>query len=475
MRERRLNMKNRSIRFKLTLWISLLLAVVAGVTLAAAMWASGTVLEGTIRDYLISTAEKNVDDIRFTKEESDRGANIYIPYGGGYLEIDLDFMEVVNDVHTALYTEDGTMLYGENPLSRQTMGLAFGETRTWIMEVGGVRYDLYDRKLNLDSVDGEQLWIRGVVPETKSASQLGEILRLSLILLPILIVISVILSYLLADRFLSPIRRIERTANRVTRGDDLGKRIEEGKNNDEIGRLAKVFNEMLDRLQGSFEAERRFTSDASHELRTPTTVILAQADYTLEKERSAQEYEEALEVIRAQGRRMSALISDMLDYTRMEQSGRYDLSERVDLSLLTSEICADFDLIGKDGISLETHVEEGITVRGNKLLLSRMITNLTDNAYKYGRRDGHVRVTLSHGEGTAILEVADDGIGVPEGERDKIFDRFYRVESSRTTKGTGLGLAMVKKIALLHGAEIGLESEVGSGSVFRVTFNLTDL
>ena len=463
-------MKNRSIRFKLTLWISLLLTVVAGVTLAAVMWASGTVLRGTIRDYLIGTTEQNVDDIRFVEQKGDPNANNYIPYGGGFLEIDLDYMEVVNDVRTALYTQDGRMLYGENPLSRQTSALEFSETMTRSMEVDGVRYDLYDRKLNIRATDGEQLWIRGIVPETKSSAQLSEILRLSLILLPILIILSVVISYFIADRMLSPIRKIERAAERISRGDDLGERIDQAKNNDEVGRLARVFNAMLDRLERSFEAERRFTSDASHELRTPTSVILAQAEYILEKERTVPEYAEAMEVVRNQSRRMSALISDMLDYTRMDQSERYSLNDEVDLSGLTEELCRELALAGTDGVTLETRIDEGVAVTGDRLLLTRMITNLVGNAYRYGKPGGHVWVALTRSDGGAVLEVADDGIGIPDGDKDKIFDRFYRGDAARTAGGTGLGLAMVKKIAELHGATVELESEVGKGSAFRIVF-----
>ena len=470
MRGKELTMKNRSIRFKLTLWISLLLTVVAGVTLAAVMWASGTVLRGTIRDYLIGTTEQNVDDIRFVEKKGDPNANNYIPYGDGFLEIDLDYMEVVNDVRTALYTQDGRMLYGENPLSRQTSALEFSETMTRSMEVDGVRYDLYDRKLNIRATDGEQLWIRGIVPETKSSAQLSEILRLSLILLPILIILSVVISYFIADRMLSPIRKIERAAERISRGDDLGERIDQAKNNDEVGRLARVFNAMLDRLERSFETERRFTSDASHELRTPTSVILAQADYILEKERTVPEYAEAMEVVRNQSRRMSALISDMLDYTRMDQSERYSLNEEVDLSGLTEELCRELALAGTDGITLETRIDEGVAVTGDRLLLTRMITNLVGNAYRYGKPGGHVWVALTRSDGGTVLEVADDGIGIPDGDKDKIFDRFYRGDAARTTGGTGLGLAMVKKIAELHGATVELESEVGKGSAFRIVF-----
>ena len=463
-------MKNRSVRFKLTLWFSLALTVVAAITFVAVRFTSRTVLRGTVRDYLISAVEANVNKIKYVNERGDSAANSYIPYGEGFLQIDLDFMDVINDVRTALYTPDGVMLYGENPLSRQTEELEFGESRTWYLDHGGIRYGLYDRKLNAGLPNGGALWIRGVVPETKSDAQLKKITRLSLIFLPGVILLAVLSGYILADRLLSPIRKIQNAAEAITRGDDLKKRIETGKNNDEIGRLSGIFNDMLDRLERSFESERQFTSDASHELRTPTSVIIAQSDYILEKERTPEEYAQAFAVVRAQGGRMNALITDMLDYTRMEQGAERYPFETVDLSALVKETADQMALIGAKGITVSSNIAEGVAVSGNKQLLSRLIQNLISNAYRYGKENGHTAVSLEQTGGKAVLSVADDGIGIAESEREKIFDRFYRSDSSRSVRGTGLGLSMVKKIAELHRADIVLESEPGKGSDFRIIF-----
>jgi len=465
-------MKNRSIRFKLILWFSLVLVLVTGATLFAVLSASGLVLRGTVRDYLISTVEENVDNIRFVRSTGDTAVNSYIPYLDGYLQIDLDFMDVVNDVHTALYTSDGNMLYGENPLPLQTSELPFTDSHTWRMDIDGERYDLYDRRLNLELPGENCLWIRGIVPETESTAQLGEIARLSLLLLPVLIMLAVISGYIAADRLLDPIRKIEETAEEISGGNDLTKRIEAVENNDEVGRLARVFNRMMDRIERSFEAERQFTSDASHELRTPTAVILMQSEYSLEKERTPEEYREALETVRKQGQRMNVLISDMLDYTRMDQgSARYEL-EKTDLSETVSEVSDQMAMIGTGGIELRKDIEEGVTVEGNRLLLSRLAQNLISNAYRYGRENGSIEVLLSSEGDRAVLTVADDGIGIEDGEKEKIFDRFYRSDASRSVQGTGLGLSMVKRIAELHGAEIEVESEPGKGSAFRVSFPL---
>ncbi len=462
-------MRNRSIRFKLTLWFTLIITALVGITFAAVMLASRSVLRSTIRQYLISTVEENIDNIRLQSERGDTDANLYIPCGTGFLEINLDFMETVNDVHTALYTSGGEMLYGENPISRFTVNEPFVSTRIRSVKAGGVKYEIYDRKLDID-YNGDSLWIRGVVPETRSETQLREITRTSLFMLPVLIGLAVLSGYLLSDRMLAPIRKIEETAESISKGDDLKKRIPTGKNNDEVNRLAAGFNNMFDRLENAFEKERQFTSDASHELRTPVSVILAQSEYTLEKERSAEEYREALGTVREQADRMRMLIGDMLDYTRIDQhSERYSF-ERVDLSALVNEACSDMKLLAGERMTFTWETEPGVETEGNALLLRRLVQNLVSNAFRYGYEDGTTKVSLSAEGGHPVISVADNGPGIDAADQEKIFDRFYRGDRSRTEQGTGLGLSMVKKIADLHGARIVLKSAPGEGSEFRIVF-----
>ena len=463
-------MKNRSIRFRLTAWFSLMMTILVAITFLTLRLTSGAVLRGTVRGYLKSTVEQNAEQISLVSEKTPGGADLYLPYAGRYLAIDRDFMDVINGVYTALYTQEGIMLYGENPLSRQTAEIPFTGTRSWTMTLEEQQYDLYDREIRLGSDSGAALWVRGIVPETESVLQLRKITRVSLLVLPALLVLVCIAGYFLADRMLSPIRRIEETAERISRGDDLKRRIETDGNSDEIGRLAQVFNRMLDRLERSFETERRFTADASHELRTPMAVILAQTEYTLERERSAEEYREALQTVQKQGRRMSALIEDMLDYTRLEQSPeRYPFIE-LDLSELTRETAEEFALLGTRGITIETEIEENVHLFGHAMLLSRMLQNLLSNALRYGKENGKVRVTLCSGQEGIRLSVRDDGPGIRPEEREKIFERFYRADASRSVQGTGLGLPMVKRIAQLHGGIVKLESEPGRGSCFEIEF-----
>lgn len=463
-------MSKRSIKFKLTFWFSIILVLTGILTFLFVRTAGGMVLSGTIRDYLISMVEENTNKIVYTetKDEDPGNPNIYIPYKKGFLEIDSDFLDVVNDVYAALYSQDGELIYGQNPLEKETKDLSFTTSHVWSVDIEGDKYEIYDRMLIIEVPDGGTLWIRGVVPVTAGQTQLNEITRISLLIIPPLLCLLVLVGYLLTGRLLSPLKKIETTAEQISEGSDLKQRIEVT-SEDEVGHLASMFNEMLDRLEKSFNTERQFTSDASHELRTPTSVIMAQSEYTLEKERSKEEYIEAMQVVHKQSQRMNVLIGDMLDYTRMDQkSERYEMSKQ-NLSKIAVEIVEQMKLLGEKNITLTEDIEPSLNVIGNEVLLSRLFQNLIGNSYRYGNENGSIRVSLKSEGDSAIIIVADDGIGMMEEDLGKIFDRFYRSDSSRSIQGTGLGLAMVKKIVELHHGEISVESELGKGSTFRVS------
>ena len=462
-------MRNRSIRFKITCWLSLVLAVMVCAVFLILYLTSRLILNRTARNYLSGMVMENTNKISFVSTLGRDGDSLYLPYQDGYLEIDLDFLDVVGDVHAGLYTGDGAMLYGENPLYRyQAPG--FTAEKLWYFHVDGQRYALYDLPLTV-SPELEPLWIRGIVQETQGAALLRQTTWTALIILPFLLAIRVLSGYMLSGKLLSPIRRIESTAERISKGGDLKQRIDMGESRDEIGRLASVFNSMLNRLELVFEAERQFTADASHELRTPTSVILAQADYSLEKERTVDEYQDALRVIRRQGRRMEALIRDMLDLSRIDQGKEAFPMEAVDLSQLVSEASEPVWPEDEASIRISADIQPGVMMQGNRLLLSRMIQNLISNAYKYGKPGGHIAVSLQKTSSEIRLQVRDDGIGIAPQDQEKIFQRFYRCDPSRSVQSTGLGLPMVKEIAELHGGRVSVDSAPGQGSAFSVIFS----
>lgn len=461
-------MKRLSIRLKVTIWFAAALFLNAVLLFAAVLSVSNSVIQKTIRDNLVETVMDNVDEIAFFQAgDMSRYANDwdhYIVYGSGFLEIDDDFLDAVNGVYTSLMNVDGSLLYGENPILKGTTELELLDGEIQRLRVEGTLYYVYDRELTRQGLEG--LWLRGIVSETQGEAQLSSIAGLSLILLPALVILAIVGGYMVAGRALKPIQKISAAAAQIRQGGDLKKRIELGEGKDELHELADNFNQMFERLDDSFEAERRFTSDASHELRTPMSVIMAQCEYTLEKPRSVEEYQEALEVIRRQGSRMSGLIRDMLDFTRLEGKAESFGREIVDLSELAASVCEDMALVQEKGIRLTSSIKEGVLVEGNRSLLSRLLVNLITNAYRYGRENGEIQVALEEDEKEIRLLVADNGIGIADEDQEKIFSRFYQVDASRTGRGSGLGLSMVRQIAQFHGGQITVKSRLGEGSCF---------
>ena len=463
-------MKNLSIRVKITLWFSVVLVAVMAMTFLVALSVSRSVIQKTVRDNLVETVEDNVDEVEYYETMPPEGqwnhADLYVEFRGGVMEIDDDFLDRVNGIASGLYQEDGTLLYGENPVANHTLELPFADDTLREIAVGKETYYVYDRALPAENLEG--LWLRGVVSERQGDTQLSSVARVSLILMPGLVIVAILGGYIIAGRTLRPMKKMAATASQIGQGRDLKKRIVLRPGRDELHALADSFNQMFERLEESFEQEKQFASDVSHELRTPMSVIMAQCEFTMEYAENEEDYREALTVIKRQGDHMTALIEDMLSVTRLERKADSYVMEELDLSELVETVCGELSLLKEKEITLTCVCEPGVTLKGNRELLTRLLRNLIHNAYRYGRENGHIRVELKRAGERVELSVSDDGIGIAEEEQGKIFRRFYQVDTARSSRGTGLGLSMVQEIAWLHGGEVTVESELGVGSCFTV-------
>ncbi|ESL02238.1 ATPase/histidine kinase/DNA gyrase B/HSP90 domain protein [Catonella morbi ATCC 51271] len=429
----------------------------------------------TTRNYFISAVEENTDKLKFlSPTEADMAKlmdtdDIFIHYKDGYLQIDDDFLMSLNDMEFGLYAADGSLLYGKNSIIRETYQVKLSGSHVFSLDIVSGRYLIYDRRLS--GKNFSELWIRGIAPLKETTSQLIDIAVYLAAFLPFLIIIILLCGYFAAKGIIRPIKKIEETTTSITDGNNLSLRISDTGGRDELAALSGNFNKMLDRLETSFEMEKRFASDASHELRTPVSVILAQAEFSLEKERQPEEYVDSLEVIKRQGKRMNQLIGNMLSYTRLEQRIDNYPFEKLDFSVLVSDLCSDMTPLRINDISLEYNVESGIMINGNAELLARMLQNLLENAYKYGRQGGNTKVILSLQGNNVKLLVEDDGIGIAEEQLEQIFDRFFRVSNKSSITGSGLGLSIVKKIVDMHGGNIDVSSREGLGTTFTITFS----
>lgn len=318
----------------------------------------------------------------------------------------------------------------------------------------------------------EDIWVRGVTAVNGVDGIWAILVRLAAILLPVILVLSVLVGRVITKRALQPVELLSKAVESTHSEKDLTRQIEINDGDPLITGLADNFNAMFRRLQQSFQNERQFSGDVSHELRTPTAVILAECEYQLSRPELDDEGRESFESIEKQATSMKQLISQLLEITKMEQNNSGYNLETENLSILVQAVCDDAEAIGKKDIRLTRDIESNIEIPLDIMLMTRMVTNLISNAYQYGKENGNINVSLKKEKDRVVLAVADDGIGIDKEHLDKIFNRFYRVDKARCREDgcSGLGLAMVKQIALIHGGDVSVESETGKGSTFTVAF-----
>lgn len=319
----------------------------------------------------------------------------------------------------------------------------------------------------------DDIWVRGIMKADSEDGIWDTITLLALLLLPAFVALGAIFGDKIAKRSLEPLKQLNETVSKTQSGDDLTRRITPGDSDPDINSLADNFNKMFSRLQASFEAQRHFTSDASHELRTPVAVVLAECEYQLSEDNLTQDTRESFETIYKQAESMQKLISQLLNFTRMEQGSiQPDLAQE-NLSELVESVCEDIGRVREKDITVIKDIAPDIVMNMDVGLITRLCDNLISNAVRYGKEGGYVKVSLKKDDEKIILRVEDNGIGISEENLEKIWLRFFRVDKARSREEgcSGLGLPMVKQIALLHGAEVFAESEENVGSTFTVKFN----
>ncbi len=323
-------------------------------------------------------------------------------------------------------------------------------------------------------VDGGEAIAVALEPLDALADEMRITRRILLFGFPLLIALAGLGGYAVATRSLAPLGWMARQAHEIG-GESLHKRLEIGDAADELTTLAASFNELLARLDQSFETMRRFVADASHELRTPLSVIRGEADVALTRERSASEYKQSLAVILDESRRLSRLVDDLLNLARAD-SGHVKLRlEDLYLNDLVAECCRSARTAAEArNIALECACPGDVPFRGDEDLLRRMVTNLLENAIRHAPEGGRVEASVEAEPGAIRVQVSDNGPGIPPEEAARVFERFYRVDEARSRRegGFGLGLAIVKWIAEVHKGEAGVISKPGAGSTFFVTFRV---
>lgn len=284
------------------------------------------------------------------------------------------------------------------------------------------------------------------------------------------VLLAALLGHWVSRTGLAPVTRLTATAERIAATRDARHRIElppPGRE-DEITRLARTFNTMLEELEQSVSAQRRLVADASHELRTPLTALRTNAELLARGERlTAEQRERASMALGRQLREVTGLVNDLIELARDEEPRM--LVEQVRLAPLV-EYCVGAARAHWPGVGFRVRAEEAVVVAGVPARLSRLLGNLLDNAAKFSPAGAEVEVDLAVRGGCAELTVRDHGPGIADADLPYVFDRFYRAGAARALPGSGLGLAMARQIARAHDAELVAEAAPGGGAVFRVTF-----
>lgn len=445
-------MKGISIKAVLTMWYTLaMLLITALVVLILVFFSVGRVVVGS-NENLIKRVSDNLDEIEIEKGRFDFS--------------DLDLYK--HGVLTLVLTEDGEHIVGKYPdtfpdnipFLHGTLQTVEGNERDWLV------YDLYKEFGTAGNV-----YVRGIIYSDYENGRMSGFIIAALAILPVLAFLSSVIGYLIARRAFKPVAKIAKAASTIGEANDLSGRIALKGKKDELKFLADTFDDMLERLEAAFIREKNFTSDASHELRTPTSVIMSEAEYALKNLDDKGEVKDSLEAILRQTKKMSVMIGELLSLARGD-SDKYVLCiEQFDFVELCKMVIAEMENeANKKSISISLDSPMSGVIEADKSIIMRVLINLISNAIKYGKESGYIKISVSMHNDELDVSVSDNGEGIPKEQLDMIWERFYRVNTSRTSdedNSLGLGLSMVKWIIEAHNGSIKAESILNVGSDFH--------
>lgn len=440
------------IRIKMMLWYTLLTSILLIVFIP--------ILYNSIADSLYSQA-KSV--LRSTVSAAKAG----IEYENNTVSWD-ENMTISTDMPTYIFNTNNQMIYSNSQMTLPS-SIRFQNGVIRNEKVNGSRWLIIDDTIQKEGIGVAS--IRVLYNLNSLNATLNRIRIIIALFIPMYLIVTVAGGLLIAKRALLPITRITKTAKSIGKG-NLSSRIMGNDSKDEVGELSNTFNEMLERLEDSFYKEKRFSSDASHELRTPVSIIMAYSETLLsesEMQRDSENLKKSLQVIYKESERMSTIISQLLKLTRGYE-GRFKIvKERFDISTVVENVLEELEEKAEQSkIQLIYKNSESVSIEADQSLITQMVINFVENAIKYGVENGHVWVATVQRDDEIILIFEDDGIGIDEEQQKHIFERFYRADQARDRSGTGLGLSIVKWIVEEHGGKIEVSSKLNKGTTFEV-------
>ncbi len=450
--------RSHSVRMRLTLWYVAAMVVVLGVYVFGVY----TFVSRNISDSLDERLRADFYWAAATVDEGPDGLIMPFPQVDLLLEEESPWVQV--------WSADGTQLLLSNeearrrPLPEAQLLAQEGEDMVESLPTGGVPVRVLSRRSYI--VD-RPVTIQVARSEAAMRRQLRELTLILVFGLPVGVVIAGLGGYALARRALAPIEQMTERARSIT-ADRLSDRLPVANPEDEMGRLASVFNETLGRLEGSFDQMRHFTADVSHELRTPLTAIRSVGEVGLRGHRTESSYRGIIGSMLEEVDRLSQLVDRLLALSRAGTHQPSFALDTVDFAALAEDVVSHLGVLAEEkGQVLTIEKVASPRVRADRVVLRQALINLVDNAIKFTPQSGRVRLRLSETNSLAVVDVIDSGPGVPPHAREHIFDRFYRIDGSEVV-GTGLGLSLARGGVEAIGGRLTLEQTGPEGSTFRI-------
>jgi heavy metal sensor kinase len=462
-------MNTRSIRFRLTVWYAGLLAglvVLFGVSVYLGL---SQYLEWTLRETLSQQA----------KQIGEAWLGEVGVSGESYVaeEINEHLSPKVNGRFVRITRDNGSVMY----LSEEPENKKFDPSSVLPLKAQLGQESLRKEHLTAESElvifampfkakDGSRYVIEVGATNQEIERVLHGLLLAIAIGLPAIVAIAIAGGYLLMRRALRPVDEITQSAERIT-SRNLSERLPVAQTGDELERLSVGLNRMIARLDESFQLIHRFSADASHELRTPLTILRGELEAAAQRPQITPELRETLGSALEETERLSRIVESLMAISRLDAGEARVEHVNFDLGELTSSTTEQMRLLAEDkNIALRCEAEQQVSVEGDRARLKQVIVNLVDNAIKYTPAGGLVGVKVSASNGRAMLEVSDNGVGIPPEALPHIFERFYRVDKARSRQmgGAGFGLSISKAIVTAHGGQVRVESFEGQGSRFLV-------
>jgi len=367
-----------------------------------------------------------------------------------------------------IWDDQGSLIYQSAPLKASGLPPAIATSRTTIMWIGGEPI----RVLQGSTTVNRRLYrIQVAARMGEFYEALGRFRERLLIIAPLALLLASALGYLMSRRALAPVDQITQTAQKI-HAHNLSARLTVPGSGDELQRLAETLNQMLQRIEAALDRVSRFSADASHELRTPITIMRTRAELALRRPRTLAENRQTLEQLHTELVQTSELLDNLMLLARADSEAEQLRFEPANIEHVLKDALAQVSPIAdQKRVSLHAVLpQHPICIAGDRQLLQRLFLILIDNAVKYTPPLGHVSIALAAEDGMIIVSVRDTGIGISDEDLPHIFDRFYRADKARSRElgGAGLGLSIGRWIAEAHGGSVHAESQPGTGSIFKV-------